>query len=210
MFNQNYSNRPLIFRSTTVSKIEHKFNLLGHEETLLDQKNVSLTRSPKRWLWQTCHILRRTAKYEKLVYSTEYTYSLHGYVKPIVIDRQKSKWASIIKGIVLELFYLENNLTGVRYLIFLQKNLKPALTTLYPKKENPDRFSENVWLRRNEASPLCSWSAEIFEQNFSKWMDSQEGFLWVATKPNIPKKLVHRLGYSQIIGGEHLLKSKLK
>jgi hypothetical protein len=62
-------------------------------------------------------------------------------------------WAGIIDDRILGPFFFANNLTGDRYLRFLQLKLMPALAALFPNANNPDLPNNTIWLQKDGAPP---------------------------------------------------------
>jgi hypothetical protein len=53
----------------------------------------------------------------------------------------------------LEPVFLDGNLDGVTYLTLLQKDVMPALATLFPNPLDPDLANERIWYQQDGAPP---------------------------------------------------------
>lgn len=96
-------------------------------------------------------------------------------------------WAGILKDKVIGPFFFEGNLTGEGYMEFLQLDLLPALVTLYPDPNNPDRPSPEIWLQQDGAPPHYARQVrEYLSLTFPrKWIGRRGPIEWPARSPDM-------------------------
>jgi hypothetical protein len=82
---------------------------------------------------------------QRVLFSDEAIFSLNG-----TVNRQ-NVWTGMIDDRILGALFFANNLTGVRYLQFLQLELMPGLAALFPNENNPDLPNNTILLQQDGA-----------------------------------------------------------
>lgn len=96
-------------------------------------------------------------------------------------------WAGIVGNTVIGPIFFEENLTGDRYLRFLQDDLIPALATLFPGEANPDLPNANIWFQQDGAPPhyaadVRAYLNEIFP---NRWIGRRGAIEWPPRSPDL-------------------------
>lgn len=141
----------------------------------------------------------------RIIFSDEASFSLHG-----TVNRQNCRywsrenphwmheahtqypqkvnvWAGIIGDRILGPFFFDANLTGERYLDFLQFELVPALAILFPNEHDPDVPNNNIWLQQDGAPPhyavdVRRYLDEVFP---GRWIGRRGPMEWPARSPDL-------------------------
>ena len=142
---------------------------------------------------------------QRIIFTDEATFTLHGVVNRqncrywakenphwmleahTQFPRKLNVWAGIVGNRILGPFFFETNLTGERYLEFLQFELVPALAVLFPNEDNPDVPNNNIWLQQDGAPP--HYAADVrryLNQVFpGRWIGRRGAMEWPARSPDL-------------------------
>lgn len=96
-------------------------------------------------------------------------------------------WAGIVGDRVIGPIFFEENLTGERYLRFLQEDLTPSLAAIFPNAEDNAIFDDRLWFQQDGAPPhyavvVRQYLDEAFPQ---RWIGRRGPIEWPARSPDL-------------------------
>jgi hypothetical protein len=96
-------------------------------------------------------------------------------------------WAGMIGNRLLGPYFFEENLNGNQYLDFLQFELVPALTVLFPNHEDGDLPNQRIWYQQDGAPPHFAVQVRNFLNNVfpNRWIGRRGPFEWPPRSPDL-------------------------
>lgn len=96
-------------------------------------------------------------------------------------------WAGIIGDHVIGPKFFNGNLTGEQYLAFLQEDLIPCLSALFPNPIDPDLFDDRIWFQQDGAPPHFALNVRRYlDENFrNRWIGRRGAIEWPARSPDL-------------------------
>ena len=96
-------------------------------------------------------------------------------------------WAGIIGDQVIGPIYLPANLNGTIYLNFLQEEVMPALTALFPHQAEADLHDDRIWFQQDGAPPhyaqnVRHYLSEVFP---NRWIGRRGTIEWAPRSPDL-------------------------
>lgn len=143
--------------------------------------------------------------HRKILFSDEATFCLHGSV-----NRQNCRywsknnprwmreshtqnpqkvnvWAGILNNTIIGPFFFDQNLTGDRYLQFLQNDLIPSVAHVFPNPNQPDMPDRSIWFQQDGAPPhFARQVREYLNTVFpGQWIGRRGPIEWPARSPDL-------------------------
>lgn len=102
-------------------------------------------------------------------------------------NRKINVWAGVVGDIIIGPFFFEENLTGERYLSFLEEELVPALATLFPEIERPDLPHHNIWFQQDGAPPHFAVAVRNYLHDTfpNRWIGRSGVIEWPPRSPDL-------------------------
>lgn len=96
-------------------------------------------------------------------------------------------WAGIVENRILNPFLIDGNLTGERYLEFLENDLVPCLATLFPNPEDPDVPNNFLWYQQDGAPPHYSRPVRVYLDTVfpERWIGRRGPVEWPVSSPDL-------------------------
>lgn len=96
-------------------------------------------------------------------------------------------WAGIVGDRVIGPIFFDTNLTGARYLEFLEEDLVPNLAVLFPDPVEADVPNRNIWFQQDGAPPhfarpVREYLDEVFP---GRWIGRRGPIEWPARSPDL-------------------------
>ncbi|XP_074026197.1 uncharacterized protein [Leptinotarsa decemlineata] len=95
-------------------------------------------------------------------------------------------WAGIVGDRVIGPIFFQENLTGARYLEFLQKDLVPNLAILFPCSIEADVPNRNIWFQQDGAPshfarPVREYLNDVYP---GRWIGRRGPYEWPPRSPD--------------------------
>ncbi|XP_074041245.1 uncharacterized protein [Leptinotarsa decemlineata] len=95
-------------------------------------------------------------------------------------------WAGIVGDRVIGPIFFQENLTGARYLEFLQKDLVPNLAILFPCPIEADVPNRNIWFQQDGAPshfarPVREYLNDVYP---GRWIGRRGPYEWPPRSPD--------------------------
>lgn len=96
-------------------------------------------------------------------------------------------WAGIIGEQVIGPFFFEDNLNGPTYLDFLEGELIPALTALFPHHAEADLHDDRIWFQQDGAPPHYALNVrQYLDRAFpNRWIGRRGTIEWPPRSPDL-------------------------
>lgn len=101
--------------------------------------------------------------------------------------RKVNVWAGIVRNRILGPYFFDENLTGDMYLEFLQQELIPTLTALYPDANEPNIPEQTLWYQQDGAPPHYARPVRTYLDTVfpNRWIGRRGSIEWPARSPDL-------------------------
>jgi len=98
-----------------------------------------------------------------------------------------SVWAGIVRDRIIGPYFLEDTLTGQRYLQFLRNKLIPDLCIMFSNANNPNIPDESIWFQQDGAPPHFSREVRQYLNKVfpGRWIGRRGHLEWPARSPDL-------------------------
>lgn len=96
-------------------------------------------------------------------------------------------WAGIVRDRIIGPYFLEDTLTGHRYLQFLRNKLIPDLYIMFSNANNPNIPDESIWFQQDGAPPHFSREVRQYLNKVfpGRWIGRRGHLEWPARSPDL-------------------------
>lgn len=96
-------------------------------------------------------------------------------------------WAGIVEDRIIGPFFFDEPLTGQRYLDFLENELIPALTEIFPNENDPNLLNEHIWFQQDGAPPHFARPVRDFLNRCfpRRWIGRRGTIEWPPRSPDL-------------------------